>query len=173
MKRKKLTLLKICPLLTEQSKFGLKYEIKMKQINKILLLFIIGFFFQEQVYSQKTDSIYFVVDSIPDFKYNKDSSKTYVELYHKVIKYYQENSKLKVLKSRDETSAYKGLLILSFIVEKDGTLTIIEITTKGFETDKTKIEMLLRETEKWTPARLRGKTVRMRIDFPLYVNLEE
>jgi len=129
---------------------------------------LIGFFTQESVFSQTMDSVYIIVDTMPNFNY-----KTYDNIGEKLTEYFRDNSELKILKFKEETNSYKGLILLNFIVEKDGSLTSIESKTIGFETDTREIEKLLIKTEKWKPGFVKGKAVRVYFTFPLNVILEE
>lgn len=113
------------------------------------------------------DSIYTIVDTMPNFNY-----KAYDNLYEKITEYFGDNSQLRILKVREKTAAYKGLLLLGFIVEKDGSLTNIEPKAIGFDTDKKEIEKLLLKTGKWKPGFVNGKAVRVSLSLPLHVILE-
>jgi hypothetical protein len=143
-------------------------------MNKtLILLFIINLITPELTFSQKNDSVYTKVDLLPDFNYETDTILTYADLEKKLIEFYRENTKLKVLNSRFETAAYTGLLISEFVVEKDGKLSQIDVTLRGINADEKEIEKLLVKTEKWKPAIINGKAVRMRLSIRIYVNVEE
>lgn len=84
----------------------------------------------------------------------------------RLYEYFKENFKYSRL-AKD--SGMRGQLIANFIVEKDGTLSDIEITEDpGFET-KAEAMRLLQNSPKWTPASVKGFPVRT--TFTLPVNL--
>lgn len=140
----------------------------MKQNFKIhLIICLIGFFFFGSVYSQSTDSVYFIVDTKPDFKY-----KSYEHLNEKINEYFREHSKLKILKVGEKTGAYQGIIVITFIVEKNGTLTNIGFDFKGFKSSENEFKTLLINTGGWTPGLIEGKPVRTSLSFLLHVNLE-
>ncbi len=142
------------------------------KLKFILLPFFVFLLYQEDVTSQIEDSLYTQVDSFPDFKYKFDTTRTIANLGRKIIEYYQENSDLKILKSRNETGAYTGLIILKFIVEKDGSITNVVVEPKGLKTDKDLLHEILMKTGIWIPGYIKGEPVRTSLTFLIYVNLE-
>lgn len=59
-----------------------------------------------------------------------------------------------------------GRLIVSFVVEKDGSLTDIKVRDLGYGT-KAAAERLLRKCPRWTPAEQNGKKVRCSYTLPI------
>lgn len=59
-----------------------------------------------------------------------------------------------------------GRLIVSFVVEKDGSLTDIKVRDIGYGT-KAAAEKLLRKCPRWTPAEQNGKKVRCSYTLPI------
>lgn len=59
-----------------------------------------------------------------------------------------------------------GRLIVSFVVEKDGSLTDIKVRDIGYGT-KAAAEKLLKRCPKWTPAEQNGKKVRCSYTLPI------
>jgi len=67
----------------------------------------------------------------------------------------------------------KGKVIISFIIEKDGTLTDIKVLRDiGFGTGEEAIRVL-KACPKWTPAFQNGQTVRCSYQLPLNIVTEE
>ncbi len=65
----------------------------------------------------------------------------------------------------------EGRVIVSFVIEKDGSLSDIQIL-KGVSTglDEEAIRVL-KEAPKWSPGRQRGKEVRVRMNIPIFFKL--
>jgi hypothetical protein len=141
----------------------------MKCIFKFLLIiWSFGFSFIELAYSQAADSVYDELDIAPNFKY-----KAYDDLHKKINDYFRANSRLKILGIGEVTAAYKGVVLLNFIVEMDGSLSNIEIKSYGFNPDINELIGILLKTGIWTPGYVKGKAVRSSLIFPFYVNLEQ
>lgn len=71
--------------------------------------------------------------------------------------------------------AIEGILYVSFIVEKDGTLSHIKIlrSVKGSKNmDKAAID-LISNMPKWRPGTQRGETVRVRYNMPIRFTLSK
>ena len=79
----------------------------------------------------------------------------------KFYKYVQNN-----FEQPDDENFPGGRLIVSFVVEKDGSLTDIKVRDIGFGT-KAAAEKLLRKCPRWTPAVQNGKNVRCSYTLPI------
>jgi protein TonB len=67
----------------------------------------------------------------------------------------------------------KGRVTVSFVVEKDGTLTDIKVLKDiGFGTGK-EAERVLRKSPRWTPAEQNGKKVRCSYVIPITIETPE
>lgn len=67
----------------------------------------------------------------------------------------------------------KGQVFVSFVVEKDGTLTDIKVLRDiGYGTGK-EAERVLRKCPKWTPAEQNGKKVRCSYQIPIKIETPE
>ena len=65
-----------------------------------------------------------------------------------------------------------GKIYVSFVVEKDGTLTNINIERGvSIEMDR-EAKRLIRSMPKWTPGEAGGKVVRSRYRIPITINLQ-
>ena len=137
--------------------------------RQLTILFVC--FISLNCFGQERDTtIYFVQDIQPEFKYENclntpDACK----------KYFMKNFKMpKTL----EDNGYQGNIIVSFIVEKDSSISHIRLNRgMGEALDKYVIETV-KTMHKWTPGFVNGKKVRSRFILPvsvrwLYGNGEE
>ena len=62
---------------------------------------------------------------------------------------------------------FNGKIILSFVVEKDGSITNIEVVRNtGYGSPEEAVDMMSK-SPKWIPAKLDGKSVRSKLELPL------
>jgi len=140
----------------------------MKNIFQILsIICLVAFFIHCSALSQTMDSIYIEVDKKPDFSY-----KEYGSLHEKINGYFKENSGIKILKVGEQTGAYTAIIVVKFVVEKDGTITNIEFMTIGLEKEKSELKSLLMKSGTWRPGLIKGEAVRTALIFPIHVILE-
>lgn len=67
----------------------------------------------------------------------------------------------------------KGKIIVKFIIEKDGSISNIEVVQHpGHGTDK-QIIKLMEKTQKWKPAKKNGQIVRSYYQFPINIQSAE
>ena len=93
-------------------------------------------------------------------QYNGGMKKFY-EFIGENIKYPEEAVKNKI----------QGSVLMSFVVEKDGTLSNIKVDRKvGYGTDEEAIRVLSL-SEKWSPGLLNGKAVRVKYNIPVKFTL--
>ena len=75
-----------------------------------------------------------------------------------------------------QTAKNEGMneqMIATFIVEKDGSLSNITVVKDaGFDTKELALS-LLKKSPKWSPAKLKGKPVRMSYNFPVTLKISE
>ncbi|MGV3541413.1 MAG: energy transducer TonB [Rufibacter sp.] len=136
---------------------------------KILVFLIFSsLWMQGTVFAQENDLPKIKVDTTPDFSFRDKKGST----YEKLAEFFIEHSNLKVLKSKADRGEYSGLVLLNFIVEKNGSLSSIDIKAIGFEPNIEAIEITLIRTGLWEPGILNGEKVRTQVTFPLYVGLE-
>lgn len=66
----------------------------------------------------------------------------------------------------------EGKVFLRFVVDKKGKITDVEVTKSlGFGLDE-EAKRVLMESPKWTPARQRGKVVKVRMNIPIMFKLD-
>jgi len=141
-------------------------------IKIICIILTLAFFSHNSIYSQTVDSIYIEVDTYPDFGKQINKTQTFENLSNKIEDYFQNNTELTILKKQHETSEYKDYIALSFVVEKDGTLTDVKIKTRITKIAQEEILELLKNTGIWNPGRINRDAVRTSLCFIIYVSLE-
>jgi protein TonB len=111
---------------------------------------------------QRDTTIYLIQDIQPEFKYEKCLNTP-----EACKKYFMDNFKMpKVL----EDNSYHGNIIVTFIVEKDSSISHISLTRgMGDALDKCVLETV-KTMRKWTPGCVNGKTVRSRFTLPISVH---
>ena len=135
------------------------------------LSILIVCFISLNCFGQERDTtIYLIQDIQPEFKY-----ENCLNTPEACKKYFMTNFKMpKIL----EDDGYQGNIIVSFIIEKDSSISHISlIRGMGDALDKYVIETV-KTMHKWTPGFVNGKKVRSRFILPvsvrwLYGNGEE
>jgi len=135
------------------------------------LSILIVCFISLNCFGQERDTtIYLIQDIQPEFKY-----ENCLNTPEACKKYFMTNFKMpKIL----EDNGYQGNIIVSFIIEKDSSISHISlIRGMGDALDKYVIETV-KTMHKWTPGFVNGKKVRSRFILPvsvrwLYGNGEE
>jgi periplasmic protein TonB len=124
------------------------------------LLFLFLPFLPIAGFSQEADSVYKYVDVPPSFP--GGSSAT--------LKWIRENIRIPQ-QALDE--GFTGRIAASFIVEKDGTITHVEIR----KTSSPELDLQLKKTfesmPKWIPAQHNGQIVRSEFHLPVIVDFRE
>ena len=67
----------------------------------------------------------------------------------------------------------EGLVYVSFVVEKDGSLTDIKLLRDIGSGCGEEAVRVVKEMPKWTPAKLKGETVRMQFNLPVKFTLAD
>ena len=128
--------------------------------RQLTILFVC--FISLNCFGQERDTtIYFVQDIQPEFKYENclntpDACK----------KYFMKNFKMpKIL----EDDGYQGNIIVSFIIEKDSSISHIRLNRgMGDALDKYVLNTV-KTMHKWIPGFVNGKIVRSRFTLPVSV----
>jgi periplasmic protein TonB len=105
------------------------------------------------------DKIFMVVEEMPSYKNGgQDGFATFLS---KEISYPKEARKQNI----------QGTVFVSFIVEKDGSVTTVEIV-RGVDKMLDNEALRVVGLTKWTPGKQSGKTVRTRFVVPIAFKLE-
>lgn len=135
-------------------------------MKKILFLLTIGIIFNViNTIAQTADSvkvdeeiIYIFAEQMPEFVGGESKMETY---FNRNIIYPQEALKNKI----------EGKVIVTFIIEKDGSTSNIEVVKKlGWGIDEEAIR-LISKMPAWRPGKLEGRLVRIRFTLPIVFNL--
>ena len=106
--------------------------------------------------SQKDDTIFTVVEQSPEFQGGEKAKKEFI---------------LKNLRFPDDGDGFTGKVIVTFVVEKDGTISdinVIKSLNPSFDKEAVRVVQLM---PKWIPGRQRGKNVRVRLTLPINFRL--
>ena len=139
-------------------------------IFRHLSILIVSFISLNCFGQERDTTIYLIQDIQPEFKY-----ENCLNTPEACKKYFMTNFKMpKIL----EDNGYQGNIIVSFIIEKDSSISHISlIRGMGDALDKYVLETV-KTMHKWTPGFVNGKKVRSRFILPvsvrwLYGNGEE
>jgi hypothetical protein len=79
---------------------------------------------------------------------------------------------LKKIEFNDIDNSSESTLIVSFIIEKDGSLSTIENLRGKTTIERSNLFELLQNTPKWIPAKDGGKLVRFKYKLPIRVHYQ-
>ena len=118
-------------------------------MKKLFLIMLLAFV-SVNAYSQSDDADNYVYNMV-------DQSAKFQDGYNSIIKFVQENIKFP---AEAKENNVHGKLMLSVVVEKDGSLSDIRIKKGlGYGLDE-EIVRIIKMMPKWQPAQHKGKTVR-------------
>ena len=118
-------------------------------MKKLFLIMLLAFV-SVNAYSQSDDADNDVYNMV-------DQSAKFQDGYNSIIKFVQENIKFP---AEAKENNVHGKLMLSVVVEKDGSLSDIKIKKGlGYGLDE-EIVRIIKMMPKWQPAQHKGKTVR-------------
>ncbi len=109
--------------------------------------------------SLSADTISNSISAIPQFPGGSDSLRTYMR--HN-INYPETDMERKV----------QGRVVVSFVVEKDGSLSNVTVTSPLSPSLDREAVRVVRSMPRWTPATLNGNTVRTRMSLPVSYRIE-
>ena len=118
-------------------------------MKKLFLIMLLAFV-SVNAYSQSDDADNYVYNMV-------DQSAKFQDGYNSIIKFVQENIKFP---AEAQENNVHGKLMVSVVVEKDGSLSDIKIKKGlGYGLDE-EIVRIIKMMPKWQPAQHKGKTVR-------------
>ena len=118
-------------------------------MKKLFLIMLLAFV-SVNAYSQSDDADNYVYNMV-------DQSAKFQDGYNSIIKFVQENIKFP---AEAQENNVHGRLMVSVVVEKDGSLSDIKIKKGlGYGLDE-EIVRIIKMMPKWQPAQHKGKTVR-------------
>jgi protein TonB len=108
----------------------------------------------------KTNQVYTFVEQMPEYPSGEDMMKIFFSNHKK----FPENAK---------KNNIQGTVFVTFVVEKDGTLSDIKVL-RGVQEDIDKEAIRVISTmPKWTPGKQRGIPVRVQYNLPVKFTLKE
>ncbi|NLJ06297.1 MAG: energy transducer TonB [Sphingobacteriales bacterium] len=130
-------------------------------MKAMLLLIFVAVFFdvaaQNDTFSTK-DEPNMVVEKMPEFPGGEKALSDYLK---KEIKYPQSAIKDKI----------QGLVIVSFIVETDGSVSSVNVLKGVSEELDNEAVRVVKAMPKWTPGYQKGKAVRVMLNLPIRFQL--
>lgn len=127
----------------------------------LFVLFGLNMFFAVNAYSQEQtedDEIYLKVDKQPEFPGGKTALDRFIKnnLRHPLT-----------IGGRD----IRARVVCEFVVNKDGSVTDIEILRSNYPPMNNEVLRMLREMPKWEPALLKEQPVRVRYTLPVNIHI--
>ena len=112
------------------------------------------------VEEEEEEVIFVVVEKMPEFPGGQQA----------LFKYLSENVKYPVIA---QENGIQGRSICQFTVEKDGSITDIQvIRSSGDETLDKEAKRVIKSMPRWTPGKQRGKAVRVSYTIPINFRLQ-
>lgn len=128
----------------------------MKKLFALISLLIL--LVPTSIMAQSEEQIFVVVDKMPEFQGGTAAFNNFIRTN---LKYPEEALKNKI----------EGVVIASFIVEKDGSVSNPTIISKvGYGCD-TEVIRLINSMPKWIPGTKGGKAVRVKLSTPFEFKL--
>lgn len=120
-----------------------------------------------------TDEVFKVVDEMPSFPGCED--KIGQDDYHScaqmaMLQYIYENIRYP---EEAKQSAIEGIIVVRFIVEKDGSLTDIVVVRDVGGGAGQEVQRVVASMPKWNPGKQNGETVRVQFHLPVRFQLED
>lgn len=106
-----------------------------------------------------TNAIYFVVEDLPEFPGGTQALADYL----------RDNIKYPELCRKD---SIQGRVIISFVVEKDGSINSAEVVKSVHEQLDAEALRVISAMPRWNPGKQRGKTVRVKYTLPVNFRLD-
>lgn len=128
-------------------------------------IFIIPFMFSGFVFGQVRDTI--IDGKKVEIYYSKEKEAFFSKGNAEFQRLVAENFRLKKIKANSLITCE-----IKFIVERDGTLSNITATGENENFNKEATRAVSKIKEKWIPATINDKPVRMRFKIPLTINFE-
>ena len=146
----------------------------MKFLNLLILFSIslMNFSFAQTPPASKTTEIFKVVEQFPHFPgceeiTNQKAKKGCSQ--EKMLQYLFENLNYPVVA---RTNGVEGTVVITFVVEKDGSISNAEILREIGAGCGTEALRVVNTMPKWNPGKQEGKPVRVQFNIPVRFKLE-
>jgi protein TonB len=113
---------------------------------------------QKTVVAKKNQQVFDVVEKMPEYPGGQAALFEYLSTN---VKYPADAEKQKI----------QGRVLVTFIVNTDGSITDIEVVKKAFPSLDAEAVRVISGMPKWIPGEQKGKKVRVKYTIPLSFNL--
>jgi protein TonB len=113
---------------------------------------------QKTVVAKKNQQVFDVVEKMPEYPGGQAALFEYLSTN---VKYPADAEKQKI----------QGRVLVTFIVNTDGSITDIEVVKKAFPSLDAEAVRVISGMPKWTPGEQKGQKVRVKYTVPLSFNL--
>lgn len=114
---------------------------------------------QKTVVAQKNQQVFDVVEKMPEYPGGQAALFEYLSTN---IKYPADAEKQKI----------EGRVLVTFVVNTDGSITDIEVVKKAFPSLDAEAVRVISGMPKWTPGEQKGQKVRVKYTVPLNFRLK-
>ena len=114
---------------------------------------------QKTVVAKKNQQVFDVVEKMPEYPGGQAALFEYLQ---KNVKYPADAEKKKV----------EGRVLVTFVVNTDGSITDIEVVRKTFPSLDAEAVRVISGMPKWKPGEQKGKKVRVKYSVPLIFRLK-
>ena len=118
-----------------------------------------------------------VVEEMPYFNACNTTVESYSERKkcgdEEMLKFINKHIKYPALAKKN---GVQGIVILRFIIEKDGSMSNIKLLRKlenGLDEEALRVANLMKQNKKWMPGKHRGKAVRVQFNLPIRFKLDD
>ena len=114
---------------------------------------------QKTVVAQKNQQVFDVVEQMPEYH---GGMPALIDYLTQNVKYPSDAEKQKI----------EGIVIATFIVEKDGSISNVEVVKPVFPSLDSEAIRVITGMANWTPGKQKGETVRVKFTLPISFRLQ-
>ena len=114
---------------------------------------------QKTVVAQKNQQVFDVVEQMPEYP---GGMPALIDYLTQNVKYPSDAEKQKI----------EGIVIATFIVEKDGSISNVEVVKPVFPSLDSEAIRVITGMANWTPGKQKGETVRVKFTLPISFRLQ-
>jgi len=114
---------------------------------------------QKTVVAQKNQQVFDVVEQMPEYP---GGMPALIDYLTQNVKYPSDAEKQKI----------EGIVIATFVVEKDGSISNVEVVKPVFPSLDSEAIRVITGMANWTPGKQKGETVRVKFTLPISFRLQ-
>lgn len=114
---------------------------------------------QKTVVAQKNQQVFDVVEQMPEYP---GGMPALIDYLTQNVKYPSDAEKQKI----------EGIVIATFVVEKDGSISNVEVVKPVFPSLDSEAIRVITGIANWTPGKQKGETVRVKFTLPISFRLQ-